>query len=119
VVGVAVRQGICLINRYQRLEREEGDVLGQGLVQRGARERLGPILTTATAVGAAVLPMVAFGDIAGLEILHPMAVAVLGGLVMSAIMNLFVIPAVYLRFASPQPQPRPEMPRGYGSERHA
>jgi Cu/Ag efflux pump CusA len=119
VLGIAVRQGIWLINHYQRLEREEGEVLGQGLVLRGARERIGPILTTATAVGAAVLPLVAFGNIAGLEILHPMAVAILGGLVTSAIMSLFVLPALYLRFASPQPQPLREVPTENGSEQHA
>jgi CzcA family heavy metal efflux pump len=118
VLGIAVRQGIWLLHRYQSLEREEGEVLGQGLVLRGARERIGPILTSATAVGAAVLPLVALGNIAGLEILHPMAVAILGGLVTSAFMSLFVIPALYLRFASPQPRPLPEMPAGYGSERH-
>jgi Cu/Ag efflux pump CusA len=117
VVGIAVRQGTWLIDRYRRLEREEGEVFGQGLVLRGARERLGPILASATAVGAAVLPLVAFGDIAGLEILHPMAVAILGGLVISAIMSLFVIPALYLRLASPQPQPA--IPTGHGSEQHA
>ena len=119
VLGIAVRQGIWLINRYQRLEREEREVFGHGLVLRGARERLGPILTSATVVGAAVLPLVIFGDIAGLEILHPMAVAILGGVVTSAIMSLFVIPALYLRLASPQPQPQPEIPTGHGSEQHA
>jgi Cu/Ag efflux pump CusA len=121
VAGIAVRQGIWLIDRYQRLEREEGEAFGQGLVLRGTRERLGPILTSATAVAAAVLPLVAFGDIAGLEILHPMAVAILGGLVTSAIMSLFMIPALYLRLASPQPQPQPqpETPTGHGSEQHA
>ena len=101
VLGIAVRQGIWLINHYQRLEREEGVAFGPGLVLRGTRERLGPILTGATAVGVALLPLVALGDIAGLEILHPMAVVILGGLVISAIMSLFVIPALYLRFASP------------------
>jgi Cu/Ag efflux pump CusA len=106
-----------LIDHYQRLEREEREVLDQGLVLRGARDRIGPILTTATALGAAVLPLVAFGNIPGLEILHPMAVAVVGGLVTAAVMSLFVLPALYLRFASPQPQP--EMPQGSGSEHHA
>lgn len=117
VLAIAVRNGILLINRYQGLEREEREAFGPGLVLRGASERLGPILTSATAVGFAVVPFVFLGDIAGLEILHPMAVAVLGGLVVSAIMSLFVIPALYLRLASPQAQS--EMPEGYGSERHA
>ncbi len=98
------------------LEREEGEAFGPGLVLRGTRERLGPILTSATAIGVALLPMVVFGNIAGLEILHPMAVVILGGLVVSAIMSLFVIPALYLSFASPQPKQRVT---AYGSEQHA
>jgi Cu/Ag efflux pump CusA len=117
VLGIAVRSGILLIKRYQRLEREEGEAFGPGLVVRGTRERLGPTLTSATATGFALLPMVALGDIAGLEILHPMAVVILGGLVVGTIINLFAIPALYLRFASAQPQP--ETPAAYGSELHA
>jgi Cu/Ag efflux pump CusA len=84
---------------------------------RGTRERLGPILTSATAVGAAFIPVLVFGDIAGLEILHPMAVVILGGLVASTIITVFAIPALYLRFASAQPQP--ETPAAHGSEQHA
>jgi Cu/Ag efflux pump CusA len=103
-LGLAARNGIALIARYQHLEREEGVILGPGLVQRGARERLGPILMSATAIAAALLPIVAIGDVAGLEILHPMAVVVLGGLIASAIVNLFVVPALYLRLAEPHPK---------------
>ena len=116
VLTIAVRNGTLLINRYQRLG-EEGEAFGPALVLRGASERLAPILTSATVIGFAVLPFVFLGNIAGLEILHPMAVAVLGGLVVSAIVSLFVLPALYLRFASPQPQPH--MPAGNRSEQHA
>jgi len=117
ILAIAVRNGILLINRYQRLEREEGEAFGQRLVLRGASERLGPILTSATAIAFALLPFVVLGNIAGLEILHPMAVAILGGVVASAIVTLFVLPALYLRLASPQP--KPDMPEGIGSEQHA
>jgi len=117
ILAIALRHGIVLINRYQRLEREEGETFGPGLVLRGASELLGPILTSAAAVGFALLPFVFLGDIAGLEILHPMAVTVLGGLLLSAIMSLFVLPALYLRLASPQP--KREMPEGLRSEQHA
>ena len=117
ILAIAVRNGILLINRYQRLEWEEGEAFGPGLVLRGASERLGPILTSATAVAFATLPFVFLGNIAGLEILHPMAIAILGGVVACAIMSLFVLPALYLRLASPRP--KPEMPEGLRSEQHA
>jgi Cu/Ag efflux pump CusA len=117
ILAIAVRNGILLINRYQRLEWEEGETFGVRLVLRGASERLGPVLTSATAIGFALLPFVVLGNIAGLEILHPMAVAILGGLVASAIVSLFVLPALYLRLASPQP--KREMPEGSRSEQHA
>jgi Cu/Ag efflux pump CusA len=117
VLGIATRSGILLITRYQRLEREEGEAFGPAIVERGTRERLGPILASATAIGAAVLPMVFYGNTAGLEILHPMAVVILGGLVVSIVMNLFVIPSLYLRLASAQPQPKTSA--ADGSEQHA
>jgi Cu/Ag efflux pump CusA len=117
VLAIAVRNGILLINRYRRLESEEGQAFGPALVLRGASERLAPMLTSATAIAFAALPFVFLGHIAGLEILHPMAVALLGGLLVSAIVSLFVLPALYLHFASPQPQPH--MPAGNRSEQHA
>jgi Cu/Ag efflux pump CusA len=100
VLGIAARNGIMLINHYQHLEQHEGEILGPGLVLRGARERLSPILMTAATIGLALLPLVLAGDIAGLEIEHPMAVVILGGLVTSTLLNLFVLPALYLRLAS-------------------
>ena len=65
---------------------------------RGARERLSPILMTALATGLALLPLVLSGDKPGQEIEHPMAIVILGGLVTSTLLNLFVVPALYLRF---------------------
>src|SRR5207237_994218 len=82
----------------QHLEREEGEPFGLGLVVRGAKERLSPILMTAGATGLAILPLVIFGNIPGHEIEHPMAVVILGGLVTSTLVNLFVVPALYLGF---------------------
>ena len=71
--------------------------LGPGLVLRGARERLAPILMTALATALVLLPLVILGGIAGYEIVRPMAVVILGGLVTSTLLNLFVVPALYLR----------------------
>ena len=76
--------------------------LGRDLVMRGARERLSPILMTAGATGFALIPLVIAGAIPGHEIEHPMAIVILGGLITSTLLNLFVVPSLYLRFARPQ-----------------
>jgi Cu/Ag efflux pump CusA len=65
---------------------------------RGASERLSPILMTALATGLALVPLVIAGDIPGHEIEHPMAIVILGGLVTSTLLNLFIVPAIFLRF---------------------
>ncbi len=99
VFGIAARNGILLINHYQYLEREEGEPFGPSLVLRGALERLSPILMTALATGLALVPLLVYGDIPGHEIELPMAVVIVGGLVTSTLLNLFVVPPLYLRFA--------------------
>ena len=101
VLGLAARNGILMINHFQHLEREEGEPFGPGLVLRGARERLSPILMTSLATGLALLPLVVAGTIPGNEIEHPMAVVILGGLVTSTLLNLLLVPSLYLRFAVP------------------
>jgi len=98
VLGIAARNGILMINHFQHLEREEGETFGRALVIRGARERLSPILMTSLATGLALIPLVVAGTIPGNEIEHPMAVVILGGLVTSTLLNLFVVPSLYLRF---------------------
>jgi CzcA family heavy metal efflux pump len=99
VLGIAARNGIMMISHFQHLERYEGEEFGPNLVIRGARERLAPILMTASATGLALVPLVIAGDLPGHEIEHPMAVVILGGLVTSTLLNLFVVPSLYLRFA--------------------
>jgi CzcA family heavy metal efflux pump len=98
VFGIAARNGILLINHCQHLEDEEGMAFGQALVLRGARERLAPILMTSLATGLALVPLVALGLRPGHEIEHPLAVVILGGLVTSTLLNLFIVPSLYLRF---------------------
>jgi CzcA family heavy metal efflux pump len=98
VLGIAARNGILLINHFQHLEEHEGETFGVRLVLRGARERLSPILMTTLATALAVVPLVVAGSIPGHEIEHPLAVVILGGLVTSTLLNLFVVPALYLRF---------------------
>ena len=72
---------------------------GPELVLRGAKERLAPIMMTALATGLALVPLAVAGSIPGHEIEHPMAIVILGGLVTSTLLNLFVLPSLYLRFA--------------------
>ena len=98
VFGIAARNKIMLINHYQHLERYEGQTFGPELALRGARERLSPILMTALATGLALVPLVITGDIPGHEIEYPMAIVILGGLITSTLLNLFVVPSLYLRF---------------------
>ena len=96
MLGIAARHGIMMVSNFQHLERVEGEPFGPALVLRGALERLAPILMTASATGLALLPLVMFGDRPGQEIEHPMAVVIVGGLVTSTLLNLFVVPALYL-----------------------
>jgi Cu/Ag efflux pump CusA len=68
------------------------------LVMRGAKERLAPILMTASATGLALVPLAVAGNLPGHEIEHPMAIVILGGLITATLLNLFVLPSLYLRF---------------------
>ncbi|MDX6681846.1 MAG: hypothetical protein QOG94_1885 [Solirubrobacteraceae bacterium] len=97
--AIAVRGSIVLAGRIQRLEDDAGAEAGGERVQRGARDQFGAIVTSAVATAALLLPFVVLGSRAGLEIVHPMAVAMLGGLVTATLMSLFVFPALYARFA--------------------
>jgi CzcA family heavy metal efflux pump len=112
VLAIAVRYSMVMTRHLQHLEQQEGVEFGPELVLRGAADRLRPIVMTAFAAGLAVLPMAVVGPMPGLEILHPMAVVLLGGLVTATLLSLFVFPALYLRYgmkteiietASPEP----------------
>jgi CzcA family heavy metal efflux pump len=102
VFGIAARNGILMLNHFQHLERHEGEAFGPALVLRGARERLSPILMTSLATALALLPLVIAGRIPGHEIEYPLAIVILGGLVTSTLINLFVVPPLYLRFGRPK-----------------
>jgi CzcA family heavy metal efflux pump len=100
VLGIATRNGIMMISHFQHLEDREGEPFGPALVVRGARERLSPILMTALATGLALVPLAIAGNTPGHEIENPMAIVILGGLVTSTLLNLVVVPTLYLRFGS-------------------
>ncbi|HEV3005210.1 MAG TPA: efflux RND transporter permease subunit [Pirellulales bacterium] len=98
VLGIAARNGIMLVSHYRHLETEEGEPFGLPLVLRGAEERLTPILMTALATGLALVPLVVAGNRPGHEIEYPMAVVILGGLITSTALNLFLLPPLYAKF---------------------
>jgi Cu/Ag efflux pump CusA len=98
IFGLAIRNNLVMVKRFHYLTDYEDEEFGLELVLRGARERLGPILATTLAAALALLPFIVAGPIAGNEILHSVAMVVLGGLLTSTLLNLFVVPALYLRY---------------------
>ncbi|TAN21934.1 MAG: efflux RND transporter permease subunit [Acidobacteria bacterium] len=106
--GIALRNGIMLVTHFRHLQHSEGETFGAAMILRGAGERLVPILMTALAYGLALVPIVLAGGRAGAALAQPMAVVILGGLVTSTLLNLLVLPTLYLRFARPaSPPPLP------------
>jgi len=98
VLGIAARGVVLLIRHYQHLERSEGVAFGPELVVRGTRDILAPTLMSALAAAVVLAPIVVVGSVPGFEIVHPMAVVVLGGLLTTTVLTLFVVPVLYLRF---------------------
>lgn len=96
VLGLAARNGILMLSHFQHLEEQEGEPFGPQLVLRGTRERLAPILMTTICTALALVPLAVTGDIPGHEVEHPMAIVILGGLLTSTLLNLYVVPPLYL-----------------------
>jgi CzcA family heavy metal efflux pump len=99
--GIATRNGIMLVSHIQHLIEEEGVTDFREAVERGAAERLIPILMTAMAAGLALIPLALGGGKAGSEIQTPMAIVILCGLISSTLLNMVVVPTMYLRYARP------------------
>lgn len=91
--GVATRNGILLVSHYKTL-REEGTSLYDTVII-GSKDRLSPILMTALCAGLALIPLAITGDLPGNEIQSPMAKVILGGLLTSTLLNIFIVPIVY------------------------
>lgn len=91
--GIATRNGILLISKYQQMQ--ESDKALRETVMHGSLDRLNPILMTALTAALALIPLVVNGDLPGNEIQSPMAVVVLGGLLTSTLLNIFIVPVVY------------------------
>ena len=105
VLGLAIRQAVALFDRCRTLEAS-GEPFGPDLVAGAARDRFVPILSTALATGLALAPAIVLGDVAGLELIRPMAITMIGGLITSTVFVLLISPSVYL-FAGPGGLPDP------------
>lgn len=104
VLGIAARNGIMLVSHFEHVEHHDGVPFGETLVLQGAVERLSPILMTALTTSLALVPIIVAGDIPGHEIERPLAVVVLGGILSSLLLNLFVVPVLYLRWGKSAPK---------------
>ncbi len=93
LMGIATRNGMLLMSRYDTLRQE-----GQGLMERvlhGSADRLNPILMTALSSALALIPLAVNGHQPGNEIQSPLAIVILGGLLSSTLLNIFVVPIMY------------------------
>ncbi len=98
VGGIAARNGIMMLSHYLHLMKHEGEGFTRAMVERGTLERMVPVLMTALAAGIALLPFVLAGDQPGKEILHPVAVVIVGGLISSTLLDFLVTPLVFFTF---------------------
>lgn len=99
VAGIAARNGIMMISHYLHLMRREGEGFTRSMVERGTLERMSPVLMTALAAGIALVPLLFAADEPGKEILHPVAVVIVGGLISSTLLEFLVRPLLFYHFS--------------------
>jgi Cu/Ag efflux pump CusA len=100
VLGISARNIVALLGHYQHLEFSTGERFGSDLVARGSAERMAPTVMTTLLTTLVLLPFLFLGNLAGFEIVRPMAIIIIGGLVISTLLNLFALPALYLRYGA-------------------
>ncbi|MDZ4792497.1 MAG: efflux RND transporter permease subunit [Hyphomicrobiales bacterium] len=97
LAGISARNGILKISHYINLALHEGETFGRALIVRGSLERLTPVMMTALCAGLALIPLVLGADKPGTEILHPVAVTILGGLISSTLLDTLLTPVLFLK----------------------
>ena len=100
IFAIALRNNVALVNHLQHLEHQEGMSFGPNLILRAVRERFMPVLMTAGVIALVLVPILFVGSIPGHEILYPMAIVIVGGLVTTLLLSLFILPALYVFFGS-------------------